>query len=175
MLYNKIQNQRGFSMVETMVALTLLVIMGTAIISLMVTLISANNSAKRRSQAIGFAEEGVEQVRNYFQTNGFGALVSKANQYGSLGTCYGDGTLQPAGAFFIPVDCTWSLFLFGGLSAPSCGYGWAITESPNRSYGRYVALFYSAAYQRVRVRSVVQWPERGVCQSTEVDTYFYSY
>lgn len=140
---------KGFSMIETMVALSILVIIGTAIITLVLTMIAANTTAKLRNQGLGFAEEGMEQLRNYFQTNGYQALNSLSNS-----KCYSDGTLQN------PVS---------PCPGTSCSTG----QIAGSSFYRYVEL--TQPNGAVKAQSVVSWNDRGVCRSTEIDTNFYSY
>lgn len=153
--------KQGFSMIETMVALTILVIIGTAIISLTLTVISSNTTAKLRNQGLGFAEEGLEQVRNYFQTNGFQSLYGIAN-----GTCYADGTLQT------PISpCPDDPGIPPLPTPPDCLRGMATS---NNSFYRAVRLT-RAMDNSVVVRSVVTWNDRNACRYTEVGTYFYSY
>lgn len=143
-------HHKGFSMIETMVAMMILVIIGTAIMSLVLMAISANNSAKWRNQGIGLAEEGVEQVRAYFQANGFAKLNSMANS-----KCYTDGNLTTL------VTCP-----TGG----DCATG---QVAANAVFYRYVALTQPSG--AVKAQTIVSWKDRGVCRSTEVGEYFYSY
>lgn len=150
---------KGFSLVETMVAMAILLIIGTAIVSLLLTMISANNSAKLRNQGIGLAEEGVEQIRSFFQINGFAVLNGLANN-----KCYSEGTVPtPLGS--CPSDPA-----LGNLQPPNCLSG-AVTS--NSSF--YRSIWLTQPGGAVKVRSVVTWTDRNTCRYTEVDTYFYSY
>lgn len=144
-------NKRGFSLIETMVAMTILATISVAIVSLVLSVISLSNFAKLKNQAVGLSEEGIEQARSYFQNNGFSQLNSLANN-----KCYSDGTFQTQ---INPCPDT-----------ASCLQGIA-TSNP---------LFYRSVWltqssNSVKVRSVVTWKDRNFCQYTEVGTYFYSY
>ncbi len=142
----------GFSLIETMVAMAILASISVAIVSLVLSVLSLSSFAKLKNQAIGLSEEGVEQVRNYFQNNGFSQLNSLSNN-----KCYSDGTLQ------IPINpCP--------IDPPNCLQG-VVTSNPlfNRS------LFLSQSSGSVKVRSIVTWIDRGACRYSELDTYFFSY
>ena len=145
-------NKRGFSLIETMVAMTILATISVAIVSLVLSVISLSNFAKLKNQAIGLSEEGIEQARNYFQNNGFSQLNSLANN-----KCYSDGTFQTQ-INPCPND------------PPNCLQG-VVTSNPLF----YRSLFLSQSSGSVKVRSIVTWTDRGACRYTEVDTYFFSY
>lgn len=153
-------------MIETMVALTILVIIGTAIISLTLTVIAANTSAKLRNQGLGFAEEGLEQTRDYFQTNGYLQLYGLT---GGSTVCYKDGRLDSVANNTIscPPDPAQPPFPV----PPDCLLGAATSNS---NFYRSVWLTRGADLS-VRVRSVATWTDRKACRFTEVGTYFYSY
>lgn len=160
---SKIKSQKysaaGFSLVETMVAMAIFLIIGTAIISLLLAMISASNSAKLRNQGVGLAEEGTEQIRSYFQTNGFAALNGLAND-----KCYSEGTVPtPLGS--CPLDPA-----VASLVPPNCLQG-AVTG--NSLFYRSIWLTRSGG--AVKARSVATWTDRNTCRYTEVGTYFYSY
>lgn len=151
--------KKGFSLIETMVAMAILVTISAAIISLIISILSLTRSAKLKNQAVGLSEEGIEQVRSFFQDNGFSQLNSLANN-----KCYSDGSLQTqiSPCPTDPVSTT--------LNPPNCLQG-MVTSNP---------LFYRSVWlnqssSSVKVRSVVTWADRGFCKYTELDTYFFSY
>lgn len=139
----------GFSMIETLVAMMILVIISSAIVAMILALVSANTSAKLRNQAVGYAEEGIEQVRNYFQANGWQSLNNQASN-----KCYTDGTLASQVACPASADC---------VTGPI----------PSSVFFRYVWLTQGAS--QVKVQSIVSWRDRSVCLNSEVDTIFFSY
>lgn len=152
---NKNLQKSGFSMIEVLVALTIMVIFGSAIISLTLTSISENTSAKLINQGVGFAEEGIEQSINQFQGLGFQRMLDLSS---TGGVCYPDGTLTSA------ISCP--------INPPNCQFGQQISSSP---FYRYVKVITSISQASIQVQSVVTWSERGICRPTEVDTYFYAY
>jgi len=149
-------------MIETMVALTILVIIGTAIISLTLTVIASNTSAKLRNQGLGLAEEGLEQTRNYFQTNGFQTLNNQANN-----KCYPDGTTFVSTA---QITCPSPDPALTPLTPPNCRPG---TVTGNSVFSRAVWLIQSGG--AIKARSLVFWTDRGACRYTEVGTFFYPF
>ncbi len=62
------------SLIETMIALTILVVIITAVTSLMVQINSLSNSAKLKNEAVALAQSSLEQVRGFYQTNGWNSL-----------------------------------------------------------------------------------------------------
>ena len=66
------------SLIETMIALTILVVIITAVTSLMVQINSLSNSTRLKSGAVSLAQSSLEQVRGYYQQNGWAGLSGKA-------------------------------------------------------------------------------------------------
>lgn len=148
-------------MVETLVALLILVVIGAAVTSLVLTAVSTNDAAKRKNQGSVLAEEGLEQVRAYFQTNGFLQLYNQADN-----KCYPDGTSLANSFAVCPADPAAIQ-----LVSPNCLSGAATSDG---SFYRSVWLTRAGSNQ-VKARSVVTWEDRGMCRYTEVGTYFFFY
>lgn len=149
----------GFSLIETMVSMALLALIGAAIISLVLTVLALNNSAKLRNQAIGLAGEGVEQLRSFFSANGYSTLESMSNN-----KCYSNGSLE---TLISPCPSDPAVTT---LTPPNCLQG-VITSNP--LFYRSVWLISSGG--SVKVRSIVTWSDRGKCSYNEVDTYYYPF
>lgn len=81
--------RRGFTLIEAMLALMILAVVSTVIISLSLQVTSLVNSTKLKNQKIALSQQMLEQVRGYYQQNGWAMLVTKAPSP----TCYTDGTL----------------------------------------------------------------------------------
>ncbi len=67
---------QGMSLIETMIALTILTVVITAVTTLMVQISALSNSAKLKSGAVAIAQNSLEQVRGYYQQNGWNSLAT---------------------------------------------------------------------------------------------------
>lgn len=155
------KSKLGTTLVESVVTIGILSVMAVAIVTLAVTVLSVNISARLKSRATGYVEADLEQIRGYFQTTMWSGLSGKATASpGGGATCYTDGTLS-----MIMSSCP------GGSQAmPTCQLGQMIAGGV---FSQFVKLTQSGT--SVFVQAFVGWPERGACQKTEVDTYYYSY
>ncbi len=147
-------------MIETMVALMILVIIASAIIALILAVTSANNSAKLKNQAIGFGEEAIEQTRSLYQTVGFAQLYSKGS--GGSGSCYQDGNLSTTALLPCPPV---------NPLPPNCVSGVPVGLG---TFSRYMQVIQVSSSQ-VKIAVIVSWPDKSKCQTNEIDTIFYSY
>lgn len=133
------------SLIETMIALTILAVVIAAITSLIVQVNSFSNSTRLKSGAVALAQSSLEQVRGYYQQNGWSSLSTKA------GYCYKDGTLTS----FTTTDCaTGNLIL-------------------NTPYSQAVQI--STLSPKITVAAYVYYNDKGVIKTVESDTYFYNY
>lgn len=158
------KSRSGATLIETMVALVILGVIGVTLVRLMVTVESANNSARTRNQAINLSEQALEQVRGLVQTPGFG--------WGGLNTLAGGlafGTYSPCTAY--------ANGLLNSCAGNSCqvkdssGVPHAGTSTNNMCQSVIVFRDISG----VGVRSLVGWTEKGQNLYTEADTNFYNY
>lgn len=138
----------GVSMIETVVAIFVLAVIGGALMMMMVHVGTAANCAKLRNEAAKYAEEALEQARDYKQNNGW--LNFEAKHV----SCWSDGTLTT------PSSCNSS-------SAEP------ITTSSTQGFRRFVQLLLTGG--GIRVRSVVWWAQKCSPKDVEADTYFYQY
>lgn len=65
----KIRNEKGFSLIEVMIGMTILTIAIVAATSILISLINSNKNITRTLQAYNLAQEGIEAVRNIRDTN----------------------------------------------------------------------------------------------------------
>ncbi|MCL5432083.1 MAG: type II secretion system GspH family protein [Patescibacteria group bacterium] len=144
-----------------MVAIMILAIITAAVISLMLAVISLNGSAKLKNQSVAAAQQAMEQLRNYYQVNGFQTLYNKANN-----KCY----------YFADDGLTLTV-LGGGCpisspQSPACVSGQPVTG--NLTLSRYIKLTINSG--AVLAQVFVNWPDvGGICRVQELDSSFYSY
>lgn len=153
-----IRDRLGVSLIETVVALMILGVIGGALLFLIAQVTATVNSANFKNQATTYAEEAVEQVRDFRNVNGFNGLVTAA---GICGGQYDDGQL---------VNCVTSASCTacpGGLT------GCLIATATNYSFCRRVQLTQNGS--QVHVQSFVGWLEKGVTKNVQVDSYLYQY
>lgn len=80
------RHKMGFTLIETLIALAIFAAAVAAIIMMSLQAFSLNAAAKQRSQAIVLAQQNLEMVRSYYQTNSWVGLSGKAG-------CFTDGSL----------------------------------------------------------------------------------
>lgn len=146
------RNDAGLSLVETVIALLILTFVSTAVVLLTVQILSLTNSAKMKNQATTYAEQVLEQVRDFEVTYGWGGLAAK----GPNG-CYTDVVSWTAASGSCVTDC----------SNPNL-----VVSSSDTRFFRYVTITAPAA-GAIKVSAVVTWKDKGVCRNTTIDTYFY--
>ena len=153
-------DRRGIGLVETMVALLILVVISSAVILMTLEILSLTNASRLKNQATTYAEEMVEKVRDAYQNYGYSAISAKGSP---LGSCYAAVNGPPT---------SWSSL----VSCPPADCNDPTTVIPGTIFYRYVKLVTPAGNSSVSVSSVVTWSEKGSCNRKEqVDTYFYNY
>ena len=146
--------QEGVGMVEAIVAMAILAVVSAAVVLLVLQLLVLTFSSRLKNQATSFAEQAVEQARGYYQANGWVALANKGK---NDPLCYSAVWTQ-----YLPVsDCVVQCTITGLLIPGTNFYRYStVTTTGNAS---------------VQVSTVVAWNDRGVCKSTQLDTYFYNF
>lgn len=140
----------GLSLVETVIALLILTFVSTAILLLTIQILSLTNLAKQKNKATTYAEQILEQVRDYEVTSGFGSL--------KMG-CYTD-----------VVTNNWGQTPFA-TCLPDCSNA-NLFISPENKFYRYVTVTPSGT--GVKVSAVVAWKDKNTCKNTIIDTYYYN-
>lgn len=152
MLIVSLHHKQGFTLIETLMALMLLGIVGAAIVGLTLQTFSLGNITRLRSQGTSYAEEAVEQVRDYSQSYGWKALSNK----GSLaGKCYSDGQLGTLLGNCL-VDCT-----VNQVSGSTTHWRVVKVATDNTS--------------KVTVTAMVAWKEKDICRPNTLTTNIYNY
>jgi len=85
------KTQAGFSLIEIMVALGVFMMFMTAAFALTSQTIATANAAQMKEKAVRYAEQGLEQVSDYYQSNIWPVFASKSSM---TPVCFSDGTLQ---------------------------------------------------------------------------------
>lgn len=152
--------QSGVGLIEAMVAMMILTVVTTSVIYMVLSVLALTYSSRLKTQATGYSEQSIEQVREFFQTNGWVALSNKGKN-GPL--CYKSvwTEFQPA------TTCV------SDAVDPACNISdLAITGT---NFYRYF-LVETIGNRSVKVTSVVTWKERDVCKpATKLETYFFNY
>lgn len=155
---------KGTSLVETMVAFLILSAIGVAVIRLTIQILALNTTAKLNNQGTSYAEEAVEQGRNFYQTSGYPALAALAPVSPAY---YSDGTFSPGKIIIVPpgrcniTDCP-QLNTTTGVQIGTTGFFRCVILNPPSS-------------GTMKTQVVVSWLDRSVCKQTELDTYFSRY
>ncbi|MBE0618380.1 MAG: type IV pilus modification protein PilV [Proteobacteria bacterium] len=92
-------SQRGFTLIETLVALVILAVGLLAVAQMSITYVRANTQSQELSEAVVLAQDKMEQLRRYGTTDqpgnfaifGFNYLISTATTFTTLA----DGTVVP--------------------------------------------------------------------------------
>lgn len=77
--------RKGFSLIETLLALVVLSVISTLVISLSLQITSLISFNKLRNEKAALAQQLLEQVRSYYQERGYASLAERA---GANGYCY---------------------------------------------------------------------------------------
>lgn len=88
------------SLIETMIALSILMVIITTVTTLMVQINSLSNSIRLKNQAVASAQSSLEQVRGYYQTNGWNSLAT----YSAPGV----SVVQNGNQMAVTVTVTWN-------------------------------------------------------------------
>ncbi len=138
------RSRHGTTLIETLIALALASVVLTAVVSMVITAVSTAATAKSRTTATRYAEEGIEVTRRARDENLW------ANFYKS----YVGGTTWH-------VDPNYNLTTGSGLDLSPFQRGINITDSsvPN------------GAKNRVQVVVKVSWSDKGKTQTVQLDTY----
>jgi prepilin-type N-terminal cleavage/methylation domain-containing protein len=138
----------GFTLIEIIPALLILAVASTVIIFLSLQVTSLVNSTKLKNEKVALAQQMLEQVRGYYQANGYAGLFDKAN---TSGQCY----------FYSET----SKQLDWGSPTASC-------DPTGLPYARVKLILVGS---QVRVEAAAKWSWKGASQIVTDQTSFYNY
>lgn len=138
------QKENGQSLVEAIVAVGLVMVIATALISVTTTGLKASQSGKLRSKAVVLAQDGIEQTRK-LRDSGWTALQNRDAQ---------TWCLSKTSEFIKTTDCPYD------------------AEDPSSPYFRSVTYTWDNPNSRMKVDSVVSWNERSQVKNITLTTYF---
>lgn len=147
------------TLIEAMVAMVVFAVVSSAMILLTLQILSTAFSSRQKNQAITYGEQMMEQVRGYYQVNGWAALSSQARSPNprclvSVSPWTESATACPSS--YPPTDCS-------------------IGQIPQTNFFRYLLLLADNTNYFVKATVVVCWQEKAQLRSTIVESYFYSY
>lgn len=93
-MLNKKISEKGISLIETIIAMAILVIVITAVVSLVITSLSTSGTNDSKNQATNYAQEGIEIMRDK-KTADYDTFTAKSNT--SSNYCFGEGNTELTG------------------------------------------------------------------------------
>lgn len=157
----KLNNKdRGFTIIETLVALIILTIALGPALFLTISALNTSNAIKNNLIAANLAQEGVEVVRSIRDTNWF------------LGRSF--DTNLSAGTYRIQWDSDTPLSLSSNpvLKLNDGIYNYSSGE--NTIFKRTITIT-KPAQTNIKIKSEVTWNERGRDKSAQVESYLYNW
>lgn len=144
-------SQRGQTLIETVVALFIMVMGITAALGLASYSFNASSGVRKQIIGTGLAREGLEAVKNMRDTNWLnGQLDSNCNNFfdsSATGKCYrdwlspisGTGYTLPSGSFFISYNALDTTGNGYWLIGSALGNPWGLNTSSDPNVGLYTA------------------------------------
>ena len=162
---NRAQSASAFTLIETLIAITLITVVLTAVTGLILTTLLANQRNLHSLQGMYLAQEGLEAVRFMRDSNW-------------LHNYSWDGGSSEWGADFdLGTDTELNLFLKEESSAPYFAFTTNASEATVINEGgiEYTRelTFKSVTdmAEAVEVTATVSWEERGITRSVDLSTY----
>ncbi len=164
----------GFTLLETLVVIFIMVVVVVGVSSLLVQIIASISSSSLQLTASYLAQEGIEIVRNIRDSN---YLEKRAGQP----VLWDQGI--PAGTFGLDLNTR-------ALPDSSCsGYGLKISSSnfytctsdPTAPFRRRVVISKSdldgepSTIERIEISSIVEWQEKGRVRTITVNEHLYDW
>jgi prepilin-type N-terminal cleavage/methylation domain-containing protein len=162
---NIFQKEKGFTLIETLVAITIFTVSITALISISAKGVFDANFAKNKLTASYLAQEGIELARNYADSRSLGG-VSIADSMNDI--CSGQGfpcdvqvdvlsyDPQSSGGGFIPCS--------GGDEFTGCSYLWYGSDG----FYTYQVMGDNSIFSRKITISKLELPDEGYKIKSEV-------
>lgn len=162
-------NNRGFTIIETLVAVAVLMLAVTAPLTLAERALSSAEVARREVTAFYLAQEAIEYVRNVKDANAVFGYGGKSTWLSGLTTCTQasgcgiDPTSDVANSQIVPCDAAHNLCvlsqndatrIFGYIlgHTPQTGVGWTTTE-----FKRVVSVNVIDTDKEAKITATVSW------------------
>jgi len=186
----------GFTLVETLIAVTIIVVGLVGAVSLITYAISTLSFVRGKLLASQFAQEGIEMVRNMRDNNWLAGKIATGNWHDGLGseipTLYVPALLEKPGEIPTPAG-DWKLApsigvndnnsivyfnndnKFYGQSESGTGFALGSWTRAPFNLKRWIQLYYDSDKDRVEITSYVQWQEKGRTHNFEIKDYLYNW
>ena len=194
-------NKQAFTLVEILIAITVLAVTLTAMANLVIVTMRANNSNENTLTAYYLAEQGLEAMRNVRDTNwlqnyawntdfdcvvgqeDFYLIVDENTEYRIGIFNFGDGLFDRTSLLSVDHD-PWKVETISESSLESGAKLYKISESEGYTrysydnsgdeslFSRYLVIHYNSCDDEVvEITAVVSWNERGNDREVTLKTY----
>lgn len=180
----------GFTLVETLIAVTIIIVGLVGAVSLITYAISTSSFVRGKLISSQLAQEGVEVVRNMRDNNWMAGKTATDNwHYGLDSGTYVPVLSEKPGEIPTPAG-KWKLAIFSdnksivyfnnddkfyGQSESETGFVLGNWARASFNLKRWIQLFYDSGKDRVEITSYVQWQERGRRHNFEIKDYLYNW
>lgn len=155
------ENKEGFTLIEVLIAISLMVISLLAMVALLVRTISLNEVIANKFLAANLAQEGIEIVRNLRDNNVLSNRAWNAGlDAGRYQADYNDLSLSSYDGAFLKFDKARNLFSYD--------------SGGNSVFQREIDISYPQTYE-MQVNSIVRWQIRGINFSLNTEDHLYNY
>lgn len=161
------KNNQGQLIIESSVALTILIIGFLAIVTLLTHSLAANQNAVNRLIAAHLAEEGIEVVKNIIDTNNLtqgSGWNTPAD--GSYEATYDSNFLNPA-----PADPNSLRFLYLNQNSGFYNYD---PSGVRTTFQRKIEIF-NISQDEIKVKTTVIWTTRLLASTISAEDHFFNW
>ncbi len=149
----------GMTMIEALVAMLIFVIISSAVILITLQIMSANYSARLKNQGTAYAEQLLEQTKDYSMSQGY-AKFPTTGCYVSVPDLSSPQWVIVPGVSSCPPTCSEAVNVS------------AIRIADQTVFYRYIR--FADVTNSKKVTANVSWMDKGSCKSTVIDTYYYN-
>lgn len=164
-------HKQGFTLVETLVALTILSVAIVPAYALSTSSVDIAFSIRNNMTAANLAQEGVEVVRAMRDANWFNSLPFDTGLTGCASGCriqWDSTAVIPIGSNpVLSINSTTGVYFYPGvgLGVPSSIFRRVITITPD----------ISIPSKKIKIESDVTWTERGRSKSVKVESHLFNW
>jgi len=179
-----LKNSRGFTLVETLVAIVIITVGLLGAIALIIYAISVASLVKGKLIASQLAQEGVEVVRNMRDNNWLAGKIGDGNWYDGLnvGLCVpilsGDDPSSKWGLVKITSEDDSESIVYFDKNNKFYGQSSNVPTSwqaASFNLRRWLNVSYDSTNKRLEITSHVSWSEKGRDHSFEIKDYLYNW